>query len=568
MDKDTADQLIHDVFEAVQSGRAASPSSFSRAARFAGRNKRKAVVMVAAGVATVLVTAATGGVALVAVAAFGAAKGGGFLAKRGWRLAKSRRYMRPVKKILQEIRGKNDESLAVERVDGFLVARSNVRGLLNNIRNEVNHSNMTAVMNDFQDFENAREEFDRIWTTTKPRGQIESCAEGVRLIEMLAKMSKHYHRMADDFELICELTTFIMLQKTAMDEEFRQTIEPVMDHLSGCYGRGTGEGKPQFSNNLLDLLNEAANSKKVLRHWNEMSGKNHTNWVGSVMGVEGKDDIFVKYLEKSEKGVGGPYSASSRDAGSDALSAAVGIGITGATSTGKALSNHFSVYRFDPSAIGPGAAVGAGEAVLGAVVEYANAQWNRYMLKRKQTLTFRGWRDLTALELVQLYRTEAKKDIESMVDKFDHLIEAHDEYTRYARQITTYSKGFSTLLLPATALMRRQKLYWQIFHADSGLFATFAQFYEKLAYPAVLAQANYLRESDDPSTIHSQVEGMVRTWLDGHGQFEPCESGGGNAPCYMTAIQYATANGLTIPAMTYNDPLRPIGAPTVTYHPK
>jgi hypothetical protein len=567
MAKDTADQLIHDVFEAVRNGKAAAPSTFTRAARYVDRNKRKAAVMVAAGVATALVAAATGGVALLAVAAYAGAKGGTFLAKRSWRAAKSARYMRPVKAVLQDIQNKNDESLAVERVNGDLVARKGLGPLLNNIRNEIQHSNMTAVMNDFQEFENARQEFDRVWNVTKGAKAIHSCSEGVRLIELLAKMAKHYHRLADDFELLCELATFMMLQKTAMDDEFRRTIDPVMEHLSGCYGRGTGEGTAKFENKLLDLLNEAANSKQVLRHWNEFGGKDHRNWVGSVMGVEGKGDILVKYLEKSQSSASGPYSASSRDRNSGILSTTVGVGTTGATTGVKALSNQLSIYRFDPSAFGPGAAVGAGEALVGAVAEYANAHWNRYMMRTGKTLSFKGWRELSTAELVALYRTEAKKEIEAMVDKFSHLMTAHEEYMRYAGQISTYSKGFSTLLLPATALMRRQKLYWQIFHAESGLFATFAQFYERLAFPAVLNQANYLRDSDDPNTIHSQVEGMVRAWLSGHGDYEPCDPAGGAAPCYMTAQQFATRLGFAVAPLTQEDPIRPVGAKTVTYKP-
>lgn len=555
---------MSDVFDFVQAGKPAPIMRVGRAARLVYDNKGKIAIMVSAGVATAFVTAATGGVALAGVGVYVAGKAAMFTGKRTWRWHCNRRYMEQVNAIVRQMKFRNNgESLSAERktVDGPLVARETMTPLLAGIRNEVQHSDLRKVMNDYVDFEAAKLAFDLAWGDFRYPGERIDCHQAIQLVEGLGKMARQYHRIAEDFELIAELATFMVLHKSRMDEEFRGHIDTVMSVLSECYPRT----KQQFDNPLVDLLNEAANSSDVLGHWNEWGGKDHRAWVGAVMDVEGKRDFLPKYLARAERGqekryrgiqgAPDPYSGRSRDIKNESGALGAKLGAAGGMAGGKVGSNALQFMKFDPTAIGPLALVSAGEAVLGLGAGIANAEWNRYMLRTKKTLSlWGGGRDLTEEELVKLYRGEAKKDIQAMVDKFEHLLTAHQQW--YEDSVQTYSRGFETLLVPAAKLLRRQKLYWQIFHASSGLFANFAQFYEKVALPVIVAENEYLRDGGK----QEEVEKKIRESLSEHAKYAPCMGA-----CYMTGGQLAEwanrpADNFLRREQYANQPIAPLGA--------
>lgn len=574
MPNDIVETMIEDVFQAVQADKPIGRSTFRNSLRLVDRNKRKVGVMVAAGVATAFVTAATGGVALVGVGLYFAAKGGVFAATRVWRRVKRKYYNKPLHAIVEEVKRKNQaqETLAVERVNGDLVAREALAPLLNKLRNEIHHTSLTRLMNDYEGFKRSTKSFDSLFADVKEEG-ISSCPQALQLLEKLGKMSRHYQRISKDFELICELATFLMLKKTQMDEEFRQRIDPYMEVLSGCYGRTN----PQYAIPLVDLLNAAANTKAVLRHWNQRGGKDHRAWVGAVMGVEGKTDILPKWItasaatldsiSSSDEGTSAtveadrveaedPIDRGGRDVGDRAVVAAIGTGIGGGVAGGKVLSNALGIMKFNPGAIAGAASVAGGEALLDMFAEIANDYWNRYMLRKRKKLTFRGWKDLSDVEIMRLFRNEAKKDIEQMVDKFGNLLAAHKRWLTVSDQVHAYTQDFDTLMEAAVPLLRRQKLYWQIFHADSGLFINFAQFYECIALPTVMAEAKYLREDDSESSVHAQLEAKIRAWLASHHENGPCDG-----DCYMTVAQLHAQQGWDqVPNVDeMNQPIRPLG---------
>ena len=532
-----ADVLIDDVFRMVQANRPAAPGYFQRATRFAGRNKRKMVVYTTAAVAGTLAIVATGGVAAVAIGGYVALKGGTATLKRTYRYAKEKYFARTINRTLAEVRKEIGESLSSERsAAGDLVARKNAAAILSKISHQVKHGKLLDAVHAFSGFMQAKTKVDLAWAEVEKGGGFHSCAEAIHVVEQMGKMARTYVQMADDFELIEELVTFIMLERSRMDYELDTHFGTFMMYLSGVaeIAPDSGRGDAIADHPLMKLLNDAANERAVMRHWNERGGRDYSAWIQHVLSVSGKGFTIRGSTPVS------PYGFGSQDG--RAGEGVTGVGLSGASGGGKVLANSVNLMGigFEAAAIAPLAGVGAGEAILMAGVDKTNDWWNRRQLRTGRTLGWRGLRELSDSERALLLRGEAKKHIEKLVEKFLHLLKAHDEWLKDAEAVKSSFVGgrgsgasYGAYLASATRLLRRQKLFWQVFDDEGGLMIPMAEFSEFVAQKAILINHAYLEENNDTHSMHSNVEGELRTWLAEHHD-HLCPD---RQPCYMSTAQ-------------------------------
>jgi hypothetical protein len=548
---DMADVLLDDVFQMVQANRPAAPSFFQRATRFAGRQKRKMAVYITVAAASTLAVVLTGGAAGVAIGGYIGIKAGVAGAKRGYRTIQSKYFTRVINKTLAEVRRDIGESLASERsTKGELVARKNAATILGKISHQVKHGKLLDSVHAFTNFLQAKEKVDVAWAEVEKQGGFQSCAEAVHVVEEMGKMNRTYVQMADDFELIEELVTFIMLERSRMDYEFDMHFETFMIYLSGVVAIAPASptgGAGIADHPLMKLLNDAANERAVMRHWNERGGRDYTSWIQHVLSVSGKGFTI--------RGPGpvAPYSSGSFDG--RAMDGTLGVGLSGASAGGKILANSANVMgiAFESAAIGPLAAVGAGEAILMAGVDKVNDWWNRRRLR-----TADGIPDS---ERALLLRGEAKKHIEKLVDKFLHLLKAHDEWLKDAEAVKgqfvgggALSATYAAYLTSATRLLRRQKLFWQVFDDEGGLMIPMAEFSEFVSHKAVVINHAYLGDNDDESSMHNRVERALRSWLADHHEYL-CPD---RQPCYMSTAQLNMFDPEQFPPPRSVADLRPI----------
>lgn len=576
---DNAERLINDVLSKTKTNQSIPRSAFiglKRALHYADRNKRKMVIMVGAAAATAVAAAATGGVALAAVGIYAAGKAGGYIAMRVFRRSKRAYYMRAVSEVQSHIDTVKGETLSMQRVDGDLVERRELSTALNKLRYKIHHWDLINILNDFHEYMDAKKSFDAKFEERKSTG-LQNCGDAIHLVEKLGRMEYRYNRLAETFDITCELATYLMLARTRMDVEFARAMNRVLDHMAEVYPRSARKAKFK-KNPLLDLLNEAANDRAVLRHWNERGGKDHSGWVFAVMNWPEENGTpsgnkFQTALVKSYRYTGfgstsaTPLEQDQREVSNAVTSGTVGVALTGVTTAPKAVVRGVfgeegvtlplaGKVAYSTPQIVSGAAIGVAESIVGAAAEALNTKWNRYMIRKGREREARGekWEEKSK---ASSWRSEAKSDFEKMIDKFLHLLEAHDEFMAYAKRVPTFSKGFDTMLVAAVPLMRRQKLYYQVFAEGTGLFQSFAEFYEAVAFPAVVSHAGYLGEDDHDSSgvVLDETEKLIRTWLVGH-KYTACDG-----HCYM-AVEHLP-QGSDLPAIKpehYGTPVRPIGS--------
>jgi len=375
----------------------------------------------------------------------------------------------------------------------FEVANDDFASLMTDIGYLCAHGTLSQVLNGFAELDNDARALALLNTETPVIGDCD-IAWGIQ--EHIERVFFRVDKLADVIELLDELTTFVVLQTSGMDEDFESLRLSVLYKIL--------LGSDHDGKKALATLNQAANSSKVFNH---MYGfrKDYTEWIKKSLKYEFYDGAFsatgLAAVNLTAKAAATQAASIAVKAGYAALAhgAHGNAAVAGLSEQSSGLATGLASGAAGGASAGAGILVDVAVEALTSYLDMKNLREGRSQIDSLNKQYPRMIDMLAALdpEVVISFRASTKKILETLMSKFDHLMIAHRELESI--------RGSADVQILAEGLLRRQKLRDQV----EELKGIFGAFYEVTVGKAI---AFRLAAED----IQRRRSGHVLRWLSTH----------------------------------------------------